>query len=70
MLTVKETNQKLVKDTIDKLLKSGSYKDIADIRKRNQSLQELCFNNKLNFIMYAFSSQFTNDDYLNLLKQL
>ena len=70
MLTVKETNQKLVKDTIDKLLKSGSYKDIADIRKRNPSLQEFCFNNKLNFIMYSFSSQFTNDDYLNLLKQL
>lgn len=70
MLTVKETNQKLVKDTIEKLLKSGSYKDINDIRKRNPSLQEFCFNNKLNFIMYSFSSQFTNDDYLKLLKQL
>lgn len=70
MLTVKETNRKLVKDTIDKLIKSGTYKDISDIRKRNPSLQEFCLNNKLNFIMYSFSSQFTNNDYLNLLKQL
>ena len=70
MMTVKETNQKLVKDTIDKLIKSGAYKDIADIKRRNPSLQDFCFNNKLNFIMYSFSSQFTNDDYLILLKQL
>ena len=70
MMTVKETNQKLVKDTIDKLIKSGTYKDIADIKRRNPSLQDFCFNNKLNFIMYSFSSQFTNDDYLILLKQL
>ena len=70
MLTVKETNQKLVKDTIDKLIKSGTYKDISEIRKRNPSLQEFCFNNKLSFIMYSFSSQFTNEDYLTLLNQL
>ena len=70
MMTVKETNKKLVQDTIDKLIKSGAYKDIADIKRRNPSLQDFCFNNKLNFIMYSFSSQFTNDDYLNLLKQL
>ena len=70
MMTVKETNKKLVQDTIDKLIKSGAYKDIADIRRRNPSLQDFCFNNKLNFIMYSFSSQFTNDDYLQLLKQL
>ena len=69
-MTVKETNKKLVQDTIDKLIKSGAYKDIADIKRRNPSLQDFCFNNKLNFIMYSFSSQFTNDDYLNLLKQL
>lgn len=70
MMTVKETNKKLVQDTIDKLIKSGAYKDITDIKRRNPSLQDFCFSNKLNFIMYSFSSQFTNDDYLNLLKQL
>ena len=52
MMTVKETNKKLVQDTIDKLIKSGAYKDISDIRRRNPSLQDFCFNNKLNFIMY------------------
>lgn len=70
MLTVKETNQKIIKDTISNLIKKGVYKNIGEVQKRNPSLEEFCFNNKINFIMYSFSSQFTNNDYLELLNQL
>lgn len=67
---VAQKNKELITNKINKLLKEGTYKDINDIRKRNPSLQEFCFNNKFNQITYSFSSQFTNDDYIELLKEL
>lgn len=70
MLTVKEANQKLIESTINKLISAGTYKDIDDIIKRNPSLEEFCFNNKMNFIVHSFSTQFTNKDYIELLKQM
>lgn len=70
MLTVKEANQKLIESTINKLISTGTYRDIDDIMKRNPSLEEFCFNNKLNFIVHSFSTQFTNKDYIELLKQM
>lgn len=70
MLTVKEANQKLIESAINKLISTGTYRDIDDIMKKNPSLEEFCFNNKLNFIVHSFSTQFTNKDYIELLKQM
>lgn len=70
MLTVKETNKLLVEKKIKELIKIGIYKDINDIKRRNPSLEEFCFNNKLNFIIHSFSTQFTNNDYIALLNNM
>lgn len=67
---VAQRNKELITEKINKLIKSGTYQNISDIRKRNPSLQEFCFNNKYNPIAYSFSSQFTNENYLELLNEL
>ena len=67
---VAQRNKEMIQDTISKLLEKGTYKNISDIREKNPSLQEFCFNNKVNCIMYSFSSTFTNDNYIELLKEL
>lgn len=67
---VAQRNKEMISDVINKTIKNGKYQSISDIRKQNPSLDEFCFNNNVKPIMYSFSSQFTNDDYLILLKQL
>ena len=66
--------QKSKKDITDKIyetIQNGKYKDINDIRQKEKDLNNFCSHNNLKFISYyQFSSQFTNDDYLNLLMQL
>ena len=70
MLTVKETNKLQIENKIRELLDKGTYKTIDDLFKVNPNLDTFIFNTKMNYISYSFSSQFTNDDYLELIKQL
>lgn len=67
---VAQRNKEMISDEINKTIKTGKYKNISDIRKQNPSLDEFCYNNNVKTIMYSFSSQFTNQDYLELLNEL
>ena len=63
----------LVEKSIKEMIEKGTYKNISDLRNRNQDLQQFYFNNKLEHIQRmesTFSTKFTNSDYLNLLDQL
>lgn len=70
MLTVKELNKMMIESTITTLISSGKYKNIDDLRSQNKSLTEFCFNNKMNYVIHTFSSQFENRDYLQLLNEM
>lgn len=70
MLTVKETNKLQIENKIRELLDKGTYKTLDDLFRANPNLDTFIFNTKMNYISYSFSSQFTNDDYLVLIKQL
>ena len=67
---VAQRNKEMISDEINKTIKTGKYKNISDVRKQNPSLDEFCYNNNVKTIMYSFSSQFTNQDYLELLNEL
>ena len=67
-----DNSKKQITKKINELLQNGSYKDINTIRSKWPKLENFCIENNLGSIFSrpAFSSQFTNDDYLSLLKQL
>ena len=70
MLTVKELNKKMIESEIKMALSTGKYRNIDDLKMMNPTLTNFCYNHKLNYIMRSFSTQFTNDDYINLLDTL
>ena len=67
-----DLGKKQITKKINELLQNGSYKDINSIRDKWPKLDAFCAENNLSSIFSrdSFSSQFTNDNYLNLLKQL
>lgn len=70
MLTVKEINKQMIESEIKMALSTGKYRSIDDLRAMNPTLTNFCYNHKLNYIMRSFATQFTNDDYINLLEAM
>lgn len=70
MLTVKETNKLQIENKIRELLNKGTYRNIDDLFRQNPTLDTFIYNTKMNYISYSFASQFTNDDYLELIKNM
>lgn len=70
MLTIKEVNRQMIESEIKVALAKETYKSIDDLRIANPTLTVFCHNHKLNYLMRSFSTQFTNDDYINLLNSL
>lgn len=70
MLTIKEVNRHMIESEIKVALAKGTYKSINDLKIANPTLTVFCYNHKLNYLMRSFSTQFTNDDYINLLNSL
>lgn len=67
---IKDKNAELIEEKITELLKSGKYSSISDIKKKNPSFRDFCLNENYTPIYRAFSTIFTNYDYLNLLDKL
>ena len=67
---IKDKNAELIEEKITELLKSGKYSSISDIKKKNPSFKDFCLNENYTPIYRAFSTIFTNYDYLNLLDKL
>lgn len=70
MLTIKELNKQMIESEIKMALSTGKYRNIDDLKATNPTLTNFCYNHKLNYIMRSFSTQFNNDDYLNLLDNI
>ncbi len=68
MQTVKEINKNMIIKEINKSLNSGKYRDLNDILRQNPTLDQFYLNHKLNYLMHSFQSQFTNEDYIALIK--
>ena len=67
---IKEQNAKLIEEKINELIKSGKYSSISDLKFKNRSFKDFCLNENYTPIYRAFSTIFTNYDYLILLDKL